>query len=299
MPVVLRKLPSLSLLPWLLVAVFATSASADEKAFMWEVTGARSPVYLVGSIHVGNASFYPLPEAMEQAFRSARVLAVEADPTQPEALRTAMAIGFYPPGDNLEKHVPAALLDSLERQLPQHGLSLGAVAMMKPFSLMSMLVMAESLRLGYEPQAGVDLYFLKKAAERDMPVVELESIEAQLSLMDSLSDAEQQAILRQTLESMENGELAEQLGQMVSAWQRGDGPGLVAVVERGFVGEPEARAVFMEKINFARNRAMAQKIERFLHSGDPHFVVVGALHLPGEQGILKLLEKRHYRIRQR
>lgn len=276
----------------------AVPAAAGDKAFLWKLSHGGNVAYVFGSLHVGNAGMYPLPASVERAFKQAQVLAVEADIADPQATLTAMSLGLYADGDSLANHISPALAARLDKVLARYGLTPALTANLRPFMAMSTLVMAEAMRLGYDPTLGIDLHFLKRAGERSMPVVELESVAAQMQLLASFSDAEQEALLRQVVDAIERDTMRADLASLVAAWQAGDARRLEQIVHASFRGDAQAQAVTMEKLNDRRNYAMAAKVRGYLASGKPHFVVVGALHLVGNSGIIALLQKQGVRVEQ-
>lgn len=274
----------------------AAPVASDAQSFLWEAREGDRRVFLMGSIHIGRADFYPLPEAVQTAFAKSDVLAVEADASDPQATLLVMQKGVYGQGDSLEQHLRADTVKRLKAILPRYGLSWELMANLRPFTLYSTLVMAEGMRLGYDPQAGVDLHFIQKARERAMPIVELESIAFQVDMMNSFSDAEMDMLLGQTLQQIERDTMGAELKSMTTAWRTGDAPGLWRVVQGSFGQDHKNRDAIMEKLNTRRNRAMTDKIEGYLKSGKTHFVVVGALHLVGDEGIVSRLRQKNLKI---
>lgn len=274
----------------------AAPVASDAQSFLWEAREGDRRVFLMGSIHIGRADFYPLPEAVQTAFAKSDVLAVEADASDPQATLLVMQKGVYGQGDSLEQHLRADTVKRLKAILPRYGLSWELMANLRPFTLYSTLVMAEGMRLGYDPQAGVDLHFIQKARERAMPIVELESIAFQVDMMNSFSDAEMDMLLGQTLQQIERDTMGAELKSMTTAWRTGDAPGLWRVVQGSFGQDHKNRDAIMEKLNTRRNRAMTDKIEGYLKSGKTHFVVVGALHLVGDEGIVSRLRQKNFKI---
>jgi len=278
---------------WL--ALVAPPASYAQ-SFLWEARDGDRRVFLMGSIHIGRADFYPLPEAVQAAFAKSDVLAVEADASDPQATLLVMQKGVYGKGDSLEQHLRADTVKRLKAILPRYGLSWELMANLRPFTLYSTLVMAEGMRLGYDPQAGVDLHFIQKARESAMPIVELESIAFQVDMMNSFSDAEMDMLLGQTLQQIERDTMGAELKSMTTAWRAGDAAALWRVVQGSFGEDHKSRDAIMEKLNTRRNRAMTDKIEGYLKSGKTHFVVVGALHLVGDEGIVSRLRQKNFKI---
>lgn len=284
---------------WCVALAMSLPAVASEPhSLCWQVRSGKNEIYLMGSLHVGSKDFYPLPAPVEAAFKRASVLGVEADVSDPQSSVLAMQLGLYEGGDRVTNHLSPPLVERLKKLLPRYGMNMDALANFRPFMLMSTLVVAETMRLGYDPQAGVDLYFLQKAHARGMKIVELESVRAQLELMNSFSDKDNETMLAQTVAGIERDEVGSEFQAMVQAWRNGDSARLLQTVNDSFGGDRAAQEVIMNKLNTARNGGMAAKVESYLRSGQTHFIVVGALHLLGEQGIIERLRKKNYQITQ-
>ena len=130
----------------------------------------------------------------------------------------------------------------------------------------------ELQRLGYRPEQGLDLYFAGKAGGRKK-IVELESFDYQIDLMNGLSDREQELFLLYTIRDMAT--VREDMDELMRAWRTGDAKGMEKIIARPIIDFPETRPIFEKLIN-RRNREMAGKIEMFLREGGSTFVVVGA-----------------------
>jgi uncharacterized protein YbaP (TraB family) len=116
--------------------------------------------------------------------------------------------------------------------------------------------------------------------------------------MDSLSEKELQDVFKGTLDAIESGLTDEQINGLVAAWQAGDPDGILKVARKYNDRIPGAKE-FEEKFIWARHDSMVEKIEGYLNqSKDRHFVAVGALHLAGPRGLLEMLKKRGYIVRQ-
>jgi uncharacterized protein YbaP (TraB family) len=249
-------------------------------------------------VHAGKASFYPLPPAVEKAFADSKVLAVEADVLDPDAMEKSAGLMTYVPPDRLDKHVSPALYARFQKQVARMSLPESALAQMKPFMASSMLVFTEWGRLGYLPQYGVEVNLLKRAKESKMPIVELEGIPVQAALMESLSETENLEAFEGTLSALESGLTSEQITGVVNAWQSGDPQLMLEIARKYNDGVPGAKD-FEEKFIWSRHESMAKKIESLINdSNQRHFVAVGALHLAGPKGLVEMLRKRGYRVRQ-
>jgi uncharacterized protein YbaP (TraB family) len=279
-----------------LAAFIAIPVSAQN--LLWEVSSLTNRVYLFGTIHAGKLAWFPLPKAVEDAFNDSRELVVEADITDLEAIQKAGPAMSYQPPDVLKNHVPANDYARFLKLLPRYRMPESAVMQMKPLMATSLLVFAEWAREGYSPDYGVDVYLIKKAKAELKPVVELEGTTAQMKLMDSLSDAESRTLFAGTVGALESGLTGEQIEGMVHAWQVGDSA-LLLDVSRKYNDKVPGAEQFEDLFVWSRHDAMMAKITGWLDDTRVHrFIAVGALHLVSPRGLVELLKKRGYMVRQ-
>lgn len=268
------------------VLLFCWSIAAAAAPF-WTIEGERGTVYLLGSVHFGDESFYPLPDVVERAFQRADVLVVEADTTQMDgaALQRVVGRGYYPPGETLRDHLSPELWSELQAFLRQHGLSDDLIVQQKP--VLAALTISNHLitQQGWRADLGVDRHFLIRAHRRGMPVRELEGMAWQFEWLFSLQP--QTLLLEQSLR--EADQIEDDVTVLMDAWRRADEEALAHY----FIDEPlkdgPEFAAFLEHMIFSRNRRMAERISEYLQQDGHWFVVVGAGHLIGEQGIPALL----------
>jgi uncharacterized protein len=283
----------------LLLPCLAAAQAEGPKHFLWEVQSMTNRLWLYGTIHAGKAEWFPLPEPVERALAESQVLVVEADVTDLEAMAKTTGSLSYPPPDELSKHVPAGDYERFKAQLEKQGIPERAVKRLKPFPASSLLMFSEWGRQGFQPTHGIDSYLLRKAKAAKKAIVELEGVEAQAQLIDSLTEDEQRAAFAGTVAALESGLTGEQIDGMVKAWQSGDAFLLLEVARRYNEKTPGAREL-EEKFIWSRHDAMVKKIEEFLNKSDRrHFVAVGSLHLAGPRGLVELLRKKGYLVRQR
>ncbi|HEY2628687.1 MAG TPA: TraB/GumN family protein [Usitatibacter sp.] len=271
---------------------------APPKNYLWEISSAGNRIYLYGTVHAGMASWYPLPAAVEEAFEASRILAVEADVTDESAMEKSQAATIYIPPANLTTHVPAADYARFRALLPRYRIPEEAAVKMKPFMASMMLVFSEWARLGYLPNYGVDVYLINKAKAENKTLVELEGVDAQMKLMDSLTNDETLELFRGTVEALESGLTGDQVTSLVKAWQAGNPDGVLAVA-RSYNDRIPGAGLLEERFIWSRHDAMMTKITGWLdHGKDRYFVAVGALHLAGPRGLLELLRKKGYVVKQ-
>ena len=279
------------------VLALAAPLAAHAAAFLWEVSSMTNRVYLYGTVHAGKPEWYPLPNVVEKALEDSTVLVVEADITDIDEMRKSQPANLVPP-DTLSKHVDAEAYERFRKLLPRYKLPEAQVVQMKPFIAVSLLVFAEWARQGYQPEDSVDAYLIQKARQQKKPVRELEGLATQMQLMDSLTEEESKRIFDGTVGALESGLTGEQIQGMVKAWQEGDPKGMLETARRYNDNVAGARE-FEEKFVWDRHEAMVAKIQTFLdRSSDRNFVAVGALHLAGPRGLVEMLRKRGYIVRQ-
>ena len=268
------------------------------RTYLWEVTSLTNRVYLYGTVHAGKASFYPLPEPVQKAFADSAVLAVEADITDEKAMEKSATTMLLTPPDTLSKRVPAPAYARFRKQLDRFALPEAQFAQLKPFLASSILSFAEWGRQGYRSQYGVDLHLINLARREKKRIVEIEGAQAQTALMESLTDKENLQAFEGTVSALESGLTRDQITGVVNAWQSGD-PDLLLDVARAYSDSVPGAKELEELFIWSRHDAMAKKIEGWLLRGRERvFVAVGALHLAGPRGLVEVLRKRGYTVRQ-
>ena len=266
--------------------------AAGERLLFYKLGEADAEVYLLGSMHLARADIYPLRAEIMQAFAGAGTLAVELDisgPRQMQFQQMILARGSYPAGESIRDHLSATTWQSLQQHLSASGLPPRMLESMRPGLLLITLSALEMMKLGLNPEWGIDRYFLEQARGQKR-IHEMETIEQQIGLL--LDFPQEDLLVRQTLAQLDNMEAS--VDELVSVWKRGDAPALQKLImDDELARNPEFRSVY-EHMFDQRNRAMTRQVEDFLRSSGRYFVVVGAGHLVGEQGIISLLEKKGY-----
>lgn len=278
----------------LLVSKGAETAKTGGKGFMWEVENNGNTVYLVGSIHIADDSFYPLRPEFEEAFAEADYLGVEIDLSKAadEAQqKMVMDMGMYQDGTTLKNHISGETYAKLGKILQQSGMKPDALDAFKPWVVETTISSLKSVKAGYEAAAGIDLYFIQKAIERKIPVVELESYESQLSMFNGFSKELQEKNLNTALDNFDV--LDDGVDKMAEMWKTGNDEQLLELTN-SMASEPEYNKAML----IDRNEKMAEKIDGYLKNGkkEEYFIVVGAAHYLGEHGIVKLLQDKGYAV---
>ena len=289
----------LACLALLLLAVSARgerAAPADGSLFLWTVRSGKGAAHLLGSIHLLKRDMYPLDARIEEAFAGSSVLAVETDvgPRAKEKLgKFILENALYPPGDSLEKHVSGETYGLVRRKF--QALGMAQVDRMRPWALALTAATVEYMKMGLDPEYGIDRYFLEKADGRKK-VVELERYDHVVRLLQGLPDDIQDLFLFYTLTDLES--VGREADNIIAFWKTGDVRGMEEVVYRSRDEYPKLQPVY-DLLVSRRNREMTEKIEGMLRRGETCFIVVGAAHLVGKDGIVERLRAKGYEVEQR
>jgi uncharacterized protein YbaP (TraB family) len=293
-----NSFPALLLTVFLALAWVAGAAGPGwaEELFLWRVTSpAGAKAYLAGSIHLANPGLYPLPEPFVRAFDEAGSLVVEID-TESLPLKVMSDFiaerGLADPGRTLENYLSPATLGLLA----ESGLNKPSYARYRPWLAALAIQLSALEENGFSARYGLDKHFLDKAAGRRLPVVELETFAEQMNLLAGLSPPEADLFLQVTLR--EAADLPATMADFWAAWSRGDTGGFAELLFKDFKRHPELSGL-LDRIITRRNHIMLERLEPILTtSKHPPFVVVGAGHLVGREGLLALLDARHYLLEQ-
>ena len=269
-------------------------------SFLWEVSSDTNTVYILGSVHVATADIYPLAEAIENAYEVADYLVVEIDTnavSTSEMTTLLMEKGMYPSGESLRDNVSDDLYSRLSqrlRELDSRGLLLSSMNLFEPWVVATTITELDYMELDYEVEYGIETHFLDKAEADGKDILELESAEFQLDIFDSMSYELQIIMLEDAVDNPVTEDVMEALFE---AWSTGDTIKMEQMVFEG-IEEDENYRIFSNIIIDERNFQMVDKIEQYLQDDETCFVVVGAGHLVGENGIINLLDSKGYTVQQ-
>jgi len=283
----------------LLLTLLLFSPILNAKSILYKVTSPTSTVYVLGSIHLAKPELYPLKKPIEVAYNNSDILVVELDPNSQHSMQviqnSMMTLGMYGPGKSLKSELTPQTYKLLSDYLKTTGLSLDIMQPMRPWTVMLQISMMEMIRLGYDPSLGIDQHFLQKASRDGKTVLEIESAEEQMALLSKDDKQFQDLLLRYTIEEMH--EMEPLLNKMFKSWKEGDAKGLASVVNSSLVVDPRLIEIY-EVLITKRNYTMTKKIQSYLKTMKNYFVVVGAGHVVGDEGIVNILKKRGFRVTQ-
>ncbi|MDP1864337.1 MAG: TraB/GumN family protein [Thiobacillus sp.] len=271
--------------------------SAPARGLFYQISNKGQKAYLFGTLHVGKPDFFPLDRATTQALAESSELAVELDTTQTaKIMAAAQRYATLPPPQTLDALLPPALAKRLHTQLDALGIPQAAVQGNKPWMAALSLTMVAYQQSGYGFEYASDLHLTALAQGFNKPITELEGIDYQLQLFDSIAPKDQLIFLDETLRYLEQGQMPTDIQSIISAWLSGDADALHRISLKSLRDTPRFGKWVKQKLITERNLSMAHTIEQRLAQGHTPFVAVGAMHLVGKDGLPELFKKKGYRV---
>ncbi|KIL36884.1 hypothetical protein SD71_05700 [Cohnella kolymensis] len=272
------------------------------KGFLWKITGGRNAGYLLGTIHVATEEMYPLDYDLQRAIAESDHVALELDLTkvnQFKAMKLVNQAALLTDGSSLEDHVSSEDYVKFGQVLKER---MGAgTALFDKYEPWYAAMTLEALpAMKYMNTDGIDKYIAKQAHKHGKTVIELESVEQQIGLFDHFSSELQKLYFHQSIGNADQA--AEGLDRLLDLWTAGE-PAELDQLHAEYVkqGKQTMGKLFKDFDNsflIRRNREIAEKIDGFLSNGETgtYMVAVGAMHMPGEQGLVSLLEEAGYKL---
>ena len=257
----------------------------------------------MGSFHLLRPGDYPLSSDADAAFADAERVLFELSPEEMRspALPQLMAqAAIRTDGKTLQQDLDAETWARFEAwgrtnqaTLQQMGLSPQMLTVFEPWFIAVTISIVEMTKQGLDPKLGLDNHFMDQALAAGKPTGGLERAQEQIAVLDGMDATEQRQFLAESLQEAEKG--AAETQRLHAAWRRGDAEELW----NGMVADMRTQYPRLyQRINVDRNDAWVPKIRRILDQpgDDDALVVVGALHLLGDDGVVEKLRARGYQV---
>lgn len=281
-------------------AMFATASLLASFAVLgdtsvWEVKSGANTVYLGGTVHLLRPSDYPLPEGFNIAYDNASEIYFETDinsmndmSVQAQMLQQLT----YTDARTLKSVLNEEAYTALTVHTAKLGLPMMMMEKFKPGMIISTLQVMDFQRMGFTPQ-GVDMHFNSRAVADGKTIGQFETIQEQIGFLAAMGEGNESEFILLSLRDLE--ETDEIMADMIAAWRNGNADALAEL----FVDDMrnEAPALY-DSLLRQRNLNWLPEIEAMLQDGDTEFVLVGAAHLVGPEGLVAMLAERGYTIRQ-
>jgi uncharacterized protein YbaP (TraB family) len=267
------------------------------KSFIWEIQTKAGKSYVLGSVHALKKEHYPLKPAVEAAFTNTDILVVEANLSQDKIMEVAMLAlkkGIYTGEETLKNNVSAKTYSQAKKILKEKNLDIENFEKFKPWMLALTLTSMEITKMGFDPNYGIDKYFLDRASGK-REILELEGALFQVNMLDGFSKEEAENFLFSALQEAKN--FKEELDGLTAAWEKGDAVQLEKLVNKDILDYPELKEVNRRLLD-DRNDKMMEKILSYFEQKKTYLIVVGAAHLVGEKGLVKQLHDKGFLLKQ-
>lgn len=284
-------------LPAVTLCLLSVSAWGNPAA--WHVSGENSELWLLGSIHYLRERDYPLPPRVDELYQLADTLVMELDLDDLDLLAAQasfMEAGILPASGTLRAVLDPEVYDLTEARAAELGLPLMLLERLEPWLVALTLMDLGMNRLGYQASQGLEQYLVRRSLTDGKEILGLETLDDQIGIFDSLSWADQEALLLLTLTDLQTAEA--EMTTLLDAWRDGNLDELAAELTADFDELPELQTALVS----SRNRRWAAKLEALLEGSGRYLVVVGALHLVGEDSVIELLSAHGFdvvRVRER
>jgi len=274
--------------PWLAALALLGGLTAHAASPVWVIHGEHNTVYLAGSVHLLKTADAALPTAFDRAYTGSQALMMEMDLSHVDPLEAAswmMEHGMLAEGTTLKDALGAERYGRVAAEAARLGLPDELLGQMKPWALGVQLLELQYAQLGFDASQGVEQQLVQRAQQDHKPIQGLETLPEQLSVFDNLSSEEQAKFLDLVVSEMHDVE--SETRAIIAAWRAGDTRKLASELGDEYKRFPGLyRALVTE-----RNKHWMPQIERLLKEKNDYFVVVGALHLVGDDGLLELLRR--------
>ena len=274
-----------------LVMFFAGTAIADTS--VWEVKSGANTVYLGGTVHLLRPSDYPLPAEFDEAYTNSAEIYFETDISsmndlsiQAQMLQQLM----YTDERTLKTVLNEEAYTALTVYTAKLGLPMMMLEKFKPGMLISTLQVMDFQRMGFTPE-GVDMHFNARARADGKSIGQFETIQEQIGFLAAMGEGNESEFVLLSLQDLEDTDAL--MADMVAAWRTGDAAELAEL----FVDDMREKAPDLyDSLLLQRNLKWMPEIEAMLRDSETEFVLVGAAHLVGPEGLVAMLAEKGYEV---
>ena len=246
---------------------------------------------------MGVPRFYPLPDEVERAFAGAGLIAIEIDArARWAALQAAFAAHTrLPEGRTLEQVAPPGLAARARKAFSADDAEWRGLRRLQPWALSIRLISTDDRSIEASTTWGHEAHFLARAAQRRLPVLELESVDEQVALFTGGSLDEQLAELALRLARLDDWDRT--LHRLLDAWRTGDTAALQALKDDAYGRRDDpVLGSLRQRLFGERDARLAARLAAAASPAAPLFAVLGAFHLVGDGNVGQQLEQHGFRL---
>lgn len=267
--------------------------NAKDRGALWSISKDGHTSYLFGTLHIGKLAWaFPGPKLF-QALRETQVLAVEIDTGDAQTRQRMQAA--------MDQAAKLDLLGNeqarLDAQADAACVPRSALAVMHPVMQAITYTVLSGRHDGLDPSFGQELMLLGYARAQQRPIVSLETVESQLTLLLPKEVSAARSNLNRLLADLESGKSRQQLVSISHSWESGDLEAIDSLAKLcQCQPEPDERD-FFKKLNDDRNPGLARGIAAEHAKGKPVLAAVGLLHMTGSQALPGLLRDMGFEVK--
>ncbi len=283
----------------LLLVVAATLGAQAQ--LLWKVSGngLDQPSYLFGTYHLAplgiKDSIAALPQAMQDVQQVYGEI-VMADMMKPETLMKMQQQMMLPADTTLKSLFSPAEFETIAQAVQEYlKVDIALLDRMKPAALMQQLTVLFYLKHtpGYNPQEQLDASFQQEATKAGKKVGGLETVQSQLDILFNKPLRRQAEDLYCFLSNPDKAE--RQAKEVIAAYAAQDLDAMLRLMEEKEGTKCDPTPEEMAQLLYDRNHAWAKQMPALMQAA-PTLFVIGAGHLPGDQGLIKLLQAQGYAV---
>ncbi len=272
-------------------------ASVYAKTSIWKVSKGDDYFYLGGTFHLLSEADHPLPEEFLEAYADSQEVILETDmeaATSPAFQQKMMASMMFRDNKTLFSELEEETYDALKVFMAERQMPIEQFNMFQPWAVALILVLEEYTKLGMQPQFGVDAYFGGRGVQDEKSIQSLETVDEQLEFLSSLGLIDPDVNINYTLNDLEN--LPAYVKELKEGWREGDLEKLNSTENVVQLREefPEVYSVLLTN----RNKKWMSQLLTLFDDNAIEIVLVGALHLVGNDGLVALLKEEGFTLDQ-
>lgn len=272
---------------------FAQADGLNAHPALWKVQQGTSLIYFLGSVHLLPDEIKWYGDSINEIMETADEVVFEVDMTPEEearAQRITLANGLLAGDDLLSNYLTEEEYSYLLEQAVIAGIPPAAIANFQPWFASIALSVSAIIREGWNPNSGVDKHIQKIARINKIKISALETLEEQLAtLYDHPLDV-QAVMLKDTLGQLRD--IRKITLEMVGSWTSGD----IDKMKTTFIDPMKEQPELFAKLVVKRNNNWLPVIEELIAKDQTTFVVAGAAHFIGDEGVINLLIEKGYDV---
>lgn len=267
-----------------------TYAQQSQKGLLWEISGngLSQPSYIFGTIHLICPDSFFVPKSTAVKFKIAQQVFLEIDMDDQQMMMKTQKLMMSADGKKLKDIMNESDYQIFSKYFKKiSGMDVAMFGSAKPMVYLSFALMKSA---GCPMPKSYEEYFVKEAKAEKKEVFGLETIEDQVAVMDRATTEQQVGWLMDAVKETENGNAI--YNQMIDLYKKQDIEALTKMISGQMVGMKGMQDELLDK----RNQNWIPVIEQNI-SQKSTFFAVGAGHLGGEKGVLKLLQQKGYSLK--